>query len=167
MSYSIIGSADGPTSIFLAGKTGSDWINIFGLVFVILLLIPNIIYAFKFRSQKNKCNNKFMNVLEQIGRYASMFLMVFNIGIAEFGFSSAGAFLLYGFGNAFLMLVYWIVWMLYFYRQDFRKMMLLAVIPVCMFILNGVTLGHVLLIISGVIFGIGHISVTLHENYID
>ena len=103
MSYSIIGSADGPTSIFLAGKTGSDWINIFGLVFVILLLIPNIIYAFKFRSQKNKCNNKFMNVLEQIGRYASMFLMVFNIGIAEFGFSSAGAFLLYGFGNAFLM----------------------------------------------------------------
>jgi len=46
-------------------------------------------------------------------------------------------------------------------------MMLLAVIPVCMFILSGVTLGHVLLIISGVIFGIGHISVTLHENYID
>lgn len=86
---------------------------------------------------------------------------------AEFGFSSAGAFLLYGFGNVFLMLVYWIVWMLYFYRQDFRKMILLAVIPVCMFILSGVALGHVLLIISGVIFGIGHISVTLHENYID
>jgi len=69
-----------------------------------------------FRNQENKCDNKFMNVLEQIGRYASMFLMVFNIGIAEFGFSSVGVFLLYGFGNAFLILVYWIVWMLYFHK---------------------------------------------------
>ncbi len=160
MNYSIIGGADGPTSIFLAGKTGPDWINIFGLIFVVLLLIPNIIYAFKFRNQKNKCNNRLMNALEQMGRYSSMFLMVFNIGIAEFGFSSAGAFLLYGCGNVLLMVAYWTVWMLYFYRQDFWKKMALAIIPVCIFVLSGVTLGHILLIISGVAFGIGHIYVT-------
>jgi len=160
MSYSVIGGADGPTSIFLAGSTGSDWINILGLVFVALLLIPNIIYAFMFRNQENKCDNKFMNVLEQIGRYASMFLMVFNIGIAEFGFSSVGVFLLYGFGNAFLILAYWIVWMLYFHKQDFWKMMALAIVPACMFVLSGVTWGHILLMVSGVIFGIGHVYVT-------
>jgi len=113
-----------------------------------------------FRNQENKCDNKFMNVLEQIGRYASMFLMVFNIGIAEFGFSSVGVFLLYGFGNAFLILVYWIVWMLYFHKQDFRKMMGLAIVPACMFVLSGVTWGHILLMVSGVIFGIGHVYVT-------
>ena len=160
MSYSVIGDADGPTSILLAGSTGPDWINILGLVFVALLLIPNIIYALMFRNQENKCDNKFMNVLEQIGRYASMFLMVFNIGIAEFGFSSVGVFLLYGFGNAFLILAYWIVWMLYFHKQDFRKMMALAIVPACMFVLSGVTRGHILLMVSGVIFGIGHVYVT-------
>jgi hypothetical protein len=30
------------------------------------------------------------NVLEQIGRYGCMFLMVFNIGIAEFGYKYKG-----------------------------------------------------------------------------
>ena len=79
MHYSVTGGADGPTSIFMAGKTGPDWINLFGLFLVVLLLIPNVIYAFKFREQENKCKNKGINILEQTGRYASMFLMVFNI----------------------------------------------------------------------------------------
>ncbi len=156
----VIGGADGPSAIFLAGETGPGWLNIFGLVFVILLLLPNLVYAFKFRGRENKCNNRGMNILEQIGRYASMFLMVFHIGIAEFGFSSVGAFLLYGFGNVLLMLAYWIVWILYFWRQSFRKTMALAVIPVCIFLLSGITLRHILLVISGVLFGVGHIYVT-------
>ncbi|MDD3206414.1 MAG: hypothetical protein PHS74_11880 [Lachnospiraceae bacterium] len=45
-SFSVIGGADGPTSVFLAGKIvvpGMGWINIWGLVLVILLLIPNVI----------------------------------------------------------------------------------------------------------------------------
>ena len=42
---SIIGGADGPTSVFVAGKLGMNWLSTFGLVLVILLLIPNIIYA--------------------------------------------------------------------------------------------------------------------------
>ena len=52
MSISVpIGGADGPTSIFLAGKLDMGWLNVFGLVMVILMLIPNIIYAVKFRGE--------------------------------------------------------------------------------------------------------------------
>lgn len=160
MNYSVIGGADGPTSIFLAGRTEPDLINIFGLILVVLLLIPNIIYAIKFRDRENKCGNKFMNVLEQIGRYASMIFMIFNIGIMELGFTSIGAFLLYGLGNIFLMLLYWCVWMLFFHKQDSWNMIALAIIPTCLFVLSGVTLGHIPLMVSGVIFGIGHIYVT-------
>lgn len=164
MSYSVIGGADGPTSVFLAGKIGFHWINVFGLVLILLLLIPNIIYALKFRGQKNKCTNKMMNILEQVGRYASMFFMVFHIGIAELGFSSVGAFLLYGIGNAVLMLLYWVVWMLYFYKQDLKKGMALAILPSCIFVLSGVMSGHILLIISGAIFAVGHIYVTYQNE---
>ena len=60
---SIIGGADGPTSVFVAGKLGMNWLNTFALVLVILLLIPNIIYAVRVKNQKNKCTNKFMNIL--------------------------------------------------------------------------------------------------------
>ena len=66
MDISIIGGSDGPTSIFLAGKIGFSWINTFVLVMVVLLLIPNIIYGFKFRNVKNQCRNSAMNMLEQV-----------------------------------------------------------------------------------------------------
>lgn len=164
MSYSVIGGADGPTSVFLAGKIGFNWINVFGLILVLLLLIPNMIYALKLRNHTNKCKRKVMNILEQIGRYASMFFMIFHIGIAESGFSSVGAFLIYGIGNIVLMLTYWIVWMLYFYKQDLKKALALAVIPACIFVLSGVTSGHILLIASGVIFAVGHIYVTCQNE---
>lgn len=160
MSYSYIGGADGPTSVFLAGKIGVSWLNVFGLIFVILLLIPNIIYAVKYRDVENLCKNKAMNVLEQIGRYGSMFLMVFNIGIVEFGFASTNAFLIYFLGSILLMLTYWVMWIIFFVNPSMWNRMALAIIPTLLFLLCGCTLGHILLIITAIIFGIGHIYVT-------
>lgn len=58
MSYNIIRGSDGPTSIFLAGKLGAGWINIIGLIIMALILLPNIIYAVKFKNVENKCKNK-------------------------------------------------------------------------------------------------------------
>ena len=160
MSYSLIGGADGPTSIFVAGKLGSDWISIGGIVIVLLILLPNIIYAFKFKDAVNKCTNKFMNVLEQIGRYGCMFFMVFHIGLRGFGFPSVGCFLIYLFGNIVLLLAYWVIWLLYFGGQKAWRSMALAIIPTCIFLINGVTLVYVPLILCGIAFGIGHIYVT-------
>ena len=159
-SMSIIGGADGPTSVFVAGKLGIGWLNGFGLILVVLLLIPNIIYAVRAKDQHNQCTNKVMNVIEQVGRYSCMFLMVFNIGIAEFGFHSVSAFLVYLFGNVLIMLGYWIVWMLYFIKQTYRKQMALALLPTFLFLLSGITMQHHMLIVASIIFGIGHIYVT-------
>ena len=160
MDYGYIGGADGPTSIIIAGQVGGNWLNVFGLILVILILIPNIIYAIKFKDVKNECTNKFMNILEQIGRYACMIFMIFNVGLAKFGFASVGEFLIYFFGNTILLVAYWIVWILFFIKQRSWKSMALAIIPVCIFLICGVTLRHVLLIISAVVFAVGHIYVT-------
>lgn len=159
-SMSIIGGSDGPTSVFVAGKLGMSWLNGFGLILVVLLLIPNIIYAVRAKDQHNQCTDKVMNVIEQVGRYSCMLLMVFNIGIAEFGFHSVSAFLVYLFGNVLIMLAYWIVWMLYFIKQTYRKQIALALLPTFLFLLNGITMQHYLLIAASIIFGIGHVYVT-------
>jgi len=137
-----------------------EWLNIFGLILVVLILVPNIIYAFKFRDQKNKCTNKIMNIIEQVGRYGCMFLMIFNIGIAEFGFASKAMFLVYLIGNAAFLLSYLIIWILYFKKQTYWEQLTLAIIPTCLFLLSGITMQHYLLVIWSVIFGIGHILVT-------
>ena len=42
-------------------------------------MVPNIIYAIKNKDGKNLCTNKVVNILEQVGRYTTMFLMVFNV----------------------------------------------------------------------------------------
>ena len=42
------------------------WINVFGAVIVLLMMIPNIIYAIKNKDAKNLCANRFMNTIEQI-----------------------------------------------------------------------------------------------------
>ena len=163
-SIAIIGGADGPTTVFLAGELGMGWINVFGLIFVVILLIPNIIYAIKVKDQKNRCTNKIMNIVEQIGRYGSMFFMVFNIGLAEFGFASVFEFLVYLFGNTVLIISYWIIWILYFKKQTYAKQISLAVIPTCLFLLSGITLQHYLLILFAVIFGIAHVYVTNYNR---
>lgn len=163
-SIGIIGSADGPTSIFVTGGVGANWFNVFGLIIVILMLMPNCIYALKNKNQENLCKNKFMNVVEQIGRYACMIFMMFSVGINEFGFSSVEAFLIYLFGNAIFLLAYWIVWGLYFYKKSFSKEIILAIIPACIFLLSGITLQHYLLVLFALIFACGHIFVTVKNK---
>lgn len=160
MNLSIIGGADGPTSIFIESNASVGWLNVFGLIIVILIMVPNIIYAIKFKNQENKCINKYMIIMEQIGRYTSLFFMIFNIGIAEFGFSSLNAFIAYLICNLVLLLIYWTVWIFYIEEQKTWNSLLLAILPTVIFLITGITLMHVLLVISSLLFGIGHIYIT-------
>ena len=157
----IIGGADGPTIFFLAGELGKiRWLNIFGIIIIVLIMIPNIIYMIKGEDQPDRCENKLMIVLEQIGRYSCILLMMFNIGISELGFKSIGLFFTYLLGNIILIVSYWIIWITYFKNPVFGKQIALAIIPTVIFLLCGITMMHWLLIISGIIFGVGHIYVT-------
>ena len=130
---STIGGADGPTAIFLAGQTGFGWINLFGIIIIGILLIPNIVYAFRFH-EENLCTSRAANILEQIGRYGCMLLMIVRIG-GGFAFASIGDFLLYLIGSAVLLLLYWVIWLLFFIRQDDWKRLALAIIPTLLFLL--------------------------------
>lgn len=191
MDYGIIGGADGPTAILVAGRIGG-WnpINWFGLISVLLILLPNLIFAVKCRGQKNLCTDKLLNILEQVGRYGSMLFMVVYVGTQDgFGFGSVFGFLAYGIGNICLILSYWCVWGAYFKATGiFRKKKsgeasavflageeqvkriagvkyALAILPGILFLLDGVTLVHIPLIICALLFLIGHIAVT-HQNVI-
>lgn len=136
------------------------WINAAGAAIVALMLAPNVVYAFRCPGQTNRCENLWMNGLEQIGRYASMALMVLPLGVWEFGFPSAAGMLLYFLGNGALLLCYWFFWFLYFRKPTKGRALTLAVVPTGIFLLSGLTLGHWLLVLSAVIFGVGHVYVT-------
>jgi len=135
-------------------------INLFGGIIVALMLLPNIIYAIRFRDAENKCTNKLLNILEQVGRYGSMALMVLPLGVWKFGFPSVADMLVYLIGSGALMLTYYVLWAVYFRRQTAGVSIALAVVPTLIFLFCGLALRHWLLVAFAVLFGIGHITVT-------
>jgi len=141
-------------------RFSASWINLFGLGIMFLLMLPNILYMLQNKGLQNKCRSLTANLLEQVGRYGCLFLMVFNIGIAEFGFASDTGFLVYMLGNGFCLALYLIIWVRYFKTPTFVSAMALAIAPTVIFLLSGITLRHWLLVGSAVVFGVSHVYVT-------
>lgn len=139
-------------------------INLAGGILVVLMLVPNILYALKHPGAGNQCTSKVMGLLEQVGRYGSMVLMILPLGVGKFGFPSLADLLLWLFGNGTLLLLYWGCWIRYLCRPGRKLAIALAVIPACIFVLSGLTLQHWLLVGAGAVFAIGHIYVTLQNN---
>lgn len=142
------------------------FINIFGLLFVVLILIPNIIYAIRMSRLNGKegftnhWHNKIIEVLEQIGRFGCMGFMIFLIPGVEFGFPSGGTFVLYLIVNSCLILAYWFIWMICFRKNTMFRALALSVIPSVIFLLSGITSRYVPLMIAALIFAPCHILIS-------
>ncbi len=136
------------------------WINVFGACFVILMLIPNIIYAVRNKNEKNLCENRLMNIIEQVGRYACIILMWLPLSVGKFGFASVAEMFIYMAGNSVLLVLYWIVFTRYLKEKTEKRAVILAVLSACMFLVSGLMLRHWLLAGAAVLFAIGHIYVT-------
>ncbi len=138
------------------------WINVFGTMIVVIMLVPNIIYVIKNEDLENKYKNKLVNTVEQLGRYVSLILTIFPIGI--YGFKNVGFMLVYLIVNVILLLLYLIIWIFYLRGKSLFKSLLLAIIPTIIFLICGITLSHWGLIISSIIFGFAHILITYKNN---
>ena len=56
-----------------------DWFNLYGLIIMFVIMIPNIIASIKCKDIfENKYGNKAVIALEQVGRFSSFVLMVIN-----------------------------------------------------------------------------------------
>ena len=141
-----------------------NWINVWGAMIVIIMLIPNIIFAIRNPYLENKCKNVIVNIIEQIGRYTSMVLMIFPIFVREFSFKSVLEMICDVVVTSILLLVYWVVWFFYLKTKSKNKAIILAVLPTMIFVISGILLRHWSLMLAGISFGIGHIYVTLQNT---
>lgn len=142
-----------------------DWLNIYGLVIMIIIMIPNIVFAMREKNFESKYNNnKLIEVIEQIGRFGSMFLMIFNISFLNYGYWFYNAKKVYMILVGVLALAYCLTWVLYFKKATIFKAMELAIIPTLIFLFSGLIYLNILLIITSVLFGIGHLTITYYNN---
>lgn len=141
-----------------------NWINMYGLFIMVIIMIPNIIFGIKNKNYESEYRNNMIEIIEQIGRFGSMFFMIVNIPVLTYGECFANGKLVYAVVNGILVLFYCFTWVLYFQRETKAKALVLAIIPTVIFLFSGIILTQVLLIITAVFFGVGHITITYNNN---
>ncbi len=171
MAYSaIIGGTDGPTSIFIAGKLGNitcGWFNLFGLIMVICMMIPNIIFAIKCKEGfENYWYKKWLDILEQIGRFGCFGFMIINVPGTYAGFYSIEAYFIYHIIDIIVIAIYCLIWILCFKKYSVFRTLALSILPSFVFLFSGIMIQSWLLTIAAVIFAPCHIMISYqNEKY--
>ena len=138
-----------------------EWINILGLVFIAIIMIPNIVFAIKCKDGfENKWNNKSVEIVEQIGRFGCFGFMVINIPGTWFGWWSDNAFSIYLIVNMVLIILYCGIWMICFRKNTVFRALALSIIPSVIFLFSGIMSRSILLIITSLLFAPAHILIS-------
>ncbi len=143
------------------GENMMEWINVFGAVFIVVIMVPNIIYALKCRDGfENKWNNKGVEIVEQIGRFGCFGCMFINIPGTWFGWWSDEAFAMYLIVNSILIILYCLIWIICFRKNTVFKALALSIIPAVIFMFSGIMSRSVLLIVASLLFAPAHILIS-------
>lgn len=98
-------------------------------------------------------------MLEQIGRYACMLFMIFNIPYTWTGFYFTFGETVYLIVNAILVIAYCIAWIVTWKKSGIVRALLLSIIPSMIFIFSGIMIASIPLIIFSVIFAVTHVLI--------
>lgn len=139
-----------------------------GLIFVILLIIPNLLCIKHLPKQNNKKKeNIILLVCEKLGQALILILPLIFINFNISSFNVWTIWLLF----AFITLLLYEVWWMKFFKSNksivdlYSSLLYIpvagATLPVITFLLLGIYGKNIPLIISSIIFGIGHISIHL------
>ena len=138
-----------------------EWFNVFGLVFIAIIMIPNIVYGIKCKDGfLNKWKNKTVEFMEQAGRIGSFAFMIINIPGTYFGFKSESAFTIYLIVNAVLIFFYCLIWIVCFKKNNMFRALALSILPSVVFLISGILSRSLLLVVSAIIFAPCHILIS-------
>ena len=138
-----------------------EWFNVFGLVFIVVIMIPNIVFAVRcIDGFENRWNNTVIEIIEQIGRFGCFGFMIFNIPGTWFGWWSNEAFALYLIIDSLLIVLYCAIWFVFWEKNNVFRALALSIIPSVIFLFSGVMSRSILLIIATILFAPTHILIS-------
>lgn len=135
--------------------------NLYGLIIMISIMLPNIIFSYKNKGEfNNKYKNKIIEFFEQIGRYGIFCFMIINIPFLTKGYWFDHAEQVYIIVNSMLTIFYCLLWIVFWNKNNVAKALLLSVIPSIIFIFSGIVLLNIPLIILSILFAVCHIKIS-------
>jgi len=138
-----------------------SWFNLFGLIFMVVILIPNIIFGIMHPEVfENKYSSKTVEALEQVGRFCCFGFMFISPPFVCLGYPFDGAQTVYIILGAALTALYTIGWAVFWHESSVRKALALSILPSLLFLESGILTLHIPLIIFSVIFAICHITIS-------
>lgn len=140
--------------------------NLWSAGILVLLLIPNLLWALRHRDAGISSPSRAVNALEQLGRFGSMIFMVVPLGVpgGEFGFYSLEELLIWLAGMPLLLTAYYVCWVLYARKPGRRLALALAMIPCGIFLLQAALLRHWVLAIFAGLFAAAHFYIVYHSG---
>lgn len=138
-----------------------DRFNLTGLIFVVVLLIPNIIYAATNKDGfAGEFHNKFVETGEQIGRFGCFILMFIQPSFVMLGYIYDGAQALYLILGIVLLALYCGGWIVFRKGNSMAKALTLSILPSVLFLESGILTLNIPLIVLSVVFAICHITIS-------
>ena len=138
-----------------------EWFNVFGLVFIVVIMFPNIVFAVRCKDDfDNKWNNKVIEMIEQIGRFGCIGFMIFNVPGTWFGWWSNEAFAIYLIIDFLLISLYCAIWFIFWKKNNVFRALALSIIPSVIFLFSGIMSRSILLIFATILFAPAHILIS-------
>lgn len=135
-----------------------DVINIYGLIFTIILIVPHIVFVKTQSYDLSVIENRGMFYIERTGKYCSAFLMFVNIGVLEEGFTSEYMRTFWLISTTVLCLIYIVLWIMFFKKESKKATAYaITVVSAIIIIMSGLLQVKTLLLTAGIVYLIGEI----------
>ena len=142
-----------------------EWFNPFGLVFITVIMIPNIVFAIRCKDGfANNYKNKTVELVKQVGRFGCFGFMIFNIPGTWLGWWSDEVFAVYLIVDALLVTLYCILWIVCWKNNSMFKALALSIIPSVIFLISGIMSRSILLTVAVLLFAPAHIFISYQNT---
>ena len=137
-----------------------DVVNVYGLLFAVILAVPHVVYARTHNYDLRAINNRAMLYIERTGKYCSLFLMGINVGVLEKGFTAPIMEVYWLISTSVLTVIYVVVWIVFFKKETKGFAYLLTITASLIVIQSGLLQVKTLLLTAGIVYLIGELYVT-------
>lgn len=134
-----------------------DVVNVYGLLFAVILAVPHIIYAKTHTYDMSVFDNRAMLYIDRIGRCFSLLLMAINVGVLEEGFTSALMKNFWIISTLIMSALYVLLWILFFKKERKWVAYSLTIISALIVMLSGLLQVKTLLLTAGIVYLIGEL----------
>lgn len=133
--------------------------NLWGLLFSALLAAPHIVFYKTRTIDRSRFTNRAMVYIDRTGRFFSLFLMSFNIGVLEGGFTEPVELMkrFWLITTACLTAAYLLLWLLIFKKESKGAALAVVLISAFIIIFSGILQVKTLLLTAGIVYLVGEL----------